>query len=112
VGNTSVTGGLQSSSSQTNNYGSRQRLIIYCDPSTNTVQNVFSVNVGGTWIRLRSNTSTISSFPSDLNRIRIGNSFLLGRGTVKFKNISIIKDFAGISNIQQYMQRLSISNSI
>jgi len=112
VNSTAVFGGLQSSSSQINNYGSRQRLIAYFDPSTNTIQNVFSINVDGTWLRLRSNNLTIGSFPSDLNRIRIGNSFLLGRGTVKFKNISILKDFTGISNIQAYMQALSIRPSI
>jgi hypothetical protein len=112
VGATPVGGGLQTDSPQRNNYGSRQRLIAYFDPSTNTIQNVFSINVDGTWLRLRSFSATIGSFPTDLNRIRIANSIFQGRGSYKFKNISILKDFTGISNIQAYMQALSLRPSI
>jgi hypothetical protein len=93
-------------------YGRRIRTFLYINPSTGQAIKVNSVLIDGTW----QNTGIINNtsgnpFVTGLDKIQLAR-WHFGRSTMKFKTFAILKDFTGISNIQAYMQALSLRPSI
>lgn len=98
-----------------NNYGQRNRYAVYVNCNTNqwsSVSTVFNPTAGG-WLVQRINpiTTFAGTFLTDMNQIRLaeGNQ---GKMSVKFKNVSILKDFSGISNIPAFLTQLATRNSV
>jgi hypothetical protein len=93
-------------------YGRRLRTILYVNPLDGRVIKVNSVLMNGTWQNLGMiNNSTGNALPTGLDKLQISR-YRFGISTMKFKTFAILKDFTGISNIQAYMQALSLRPSI
>jgi hypothetical protein len=93
-------------------YGRRLRTILYVNPSTGQVIKVNSVQINGTWQSLGMiNNGTGFTLPTGLDKVQLAR-WRFGQSTMKFKTFAILKDFTGISNIQAYMQALSLRPSI
>lgn len=93
-------------------YGRRLRTLLYINPSDGRVIKVNSVLLNGTWQNLGMiNNGTGFILPSGLDKIQLAR-WRFGISSMKFKTFAILKDFAGINNIQAYMQELSLKPSI
>ena len=98
-----------------NGYGSRNRIALYVNCNTNQwaiCQSVFNATAGG-WVaqNIRPLTTFAGTFLTDMNQIRLAEGFQ-GKMSVKFNNVSILKDFSGITIIPAFLTQLATRNSV
>ena len=98
-----------------NNYGQRNRYVVYVNCNTNqwsSVSTVFNAT-SNSWVVQRINllTAFAGTFLTDMNQIRLAEG-IQGKMSVKFKNVSVLKDFSGISNMPAFLTQLATRNSV
>jgi hypothetical protein len=94
-------------------YGIRQRHAMYIEPATGLTRYQCSRFINNQWIITSSSPSVTDTLPIGMDVLRLGRAFSSNRATItKIKTFAIIKDFAGINNVNSYMNELLIKNSI